>query len=137
MSKIIKYITWALMIVGIVLTALVFVQNGSETSVNNLIYWTYAMVVLALVSILYNIVRDSVINPKNIVKIGIVLVGTIVIIGAAYFLAPGTPAVGYVGAPVSDTTLRLTDTVLNLTYFSVAAAVVTVIVGVVIDAVKK
>lgn len=137
MSKIIKYITWALMIVGIILTALVFVQDGSETSVNNLIYWTYAMVVLALVSILYNIVRDSVINPKNIIKIGIVLVGTIVIIGVAYFLAPGTPAVGYVGAPVTDLTLKLTDTVLNLTYFSVAAAVLTVIVGVVLDAVKK
>ncbi|MBQ0096281.1 MAG: hypothetical protein KBS53_01355 [Bacteroidales bacterium] len=137
MNKIIKWITWALMIVGIVFTILVFVQNGSDLSVNLLLYWAYAMVALAIASIVYGIVRDSVVNPKNIKKIGIVLVGAVVLVGLAYVFAPGTPAVGYVGTPVSDAALKLTDTVLNLTYFSVAAAILAVIAAAVMDSAKK
>lgn len=137
MNKIIKWITWALMIVGVVLTILVFAQSGSDLSVNLLLYWAYAMVALAIASIVYNIVRDSVVNPKNIKKIGIVIVGAVVLVGLAYVFAPGTPAVGYVGAPVSDGALKLTDTVLNLTYFSVAAAILAVIAAAVMDSAKK
>ncbi|MCQ2166004.1 MAG: hypothetical protein MJY49_01055 [Bacteroidales bacterium] len=137
MNKIIKWITWALMIVGVIFTILVFAQNGSDLSVNLLLYWAYAMVALAIASIVYGIVRDSIINPKNVKKIGIVLVGAVVLIGLAYVFAPGTPAVGYVGAPVSDGALKLTDTVLNLTYFSVAAAILAVIAAAVMDSVKK
>lgn len=125
------------MIVGVVFTILVFVQNGSDLSVNLLLYWAYAMVALAIASIVYGIVRDSVINPKNVKKIGIVLIGAVVLVGLAYVLAPGTPAVGYVGAPVSDGALKLTDTVLNLTYFSVAAAIIAVIAAAVMDSAKK
>ena len=137
MNKIIKWITWALMIVGVVLTVLVFTSNGSDTSVNMLLYWAYAMVVLAVIAICVGIGRDSAVNPKNLVKIGIVIAAAVVLVGAAYLLAPGTPAVGYVGAPVSDAALKLTDTILNLTYFAVAVAVVAIIYGVVRDAVKK
>ena len=137
MNKIIKWITWALMIVGVILTILVFAQNGSDLSVNLLLYWAYAMVALAIASIVYGIVRDSIVNPKNVKKIGIVLVGAVVLVGLAYVFAPGTPAVGYVGAPVSDGALKLTDTVLNLTYFSVAAAILAVIAAAVMDSVKK
>ena len=137
MNKIIKWITWALMIVGVVLTILVFAQNGSDLSVNLLLYWAYAMVALAIASIVYGIVRDSLVNPKNVKKIGIVIVGAVVLVGLAYLLAPGTPAVGYVGAPVSDGALKLTDTVLNLTYFSVAAAIIAVIAAAVMDSAKK
>lgn len=137
MNKIIKWITWALMIVGVVLTILVFAQSGSDLSVNLLLYWAYAMVALAIASIVYGIVRDSIVNPKNIKKIGIVIVGAVVLVGLAYVFAPGTPAVGYVGAPVSDGALKLTDTVLNLTYFSVAAAILAVIAAAVMDSAKK
>lgn len=137
MNKIIKWITWALMIVGVVLTVYVFADNGSDLSVNLLIYWTYVMVALAIFAIIYGIVRDSLVNPKNLVKIGIVIAGAIVIVGLAYLLAPGTPALGYVGAPVSDGALKLTDTILNLTYFSVAAAIIAVIAAAIMDAAKK
>lgn len=137
MNKIIKWITWALMLVGVVLTVLVFAQNGSDGSVNALLYWTYAMAVLAIVAILIAIGRDCVINPKTLVRIGLVLGGAVVLIGVAYAFASGAPAVGYVGAPVSDGELKLTDTILNLTYITVAAAVVAIITSAIMDAVKK
>lgn len=137
MNKIIKWITWALMAVGVVLTVLVFTMNGSDLSVNLLLYWTYVMVALAIASIVYGLVRDTLVNPKFLKTIGIVLGGAVVIVGLAVLLAPGTPAVGYVGAPVTDGELKLTDTILNLTYFSVAAAILSVIVAAVMDNVKK
>lgn len=137
MNKIIKWITWALMAVGVVLTVLVFTMNGSDLSVNLLLYWTYVMVALAIASIVYGLVRDTLVNPKFLKTIGIVLGGAVVIVGLAVLLAPGTPAVGYVGAPVTDGELKLTDTILNLTYFSVAAAIISVIVAAVMDNVKK
>lgn len=137
MNKIIKWITWALMAVGVVFTVLVFAMNGSALSVNLLLYWTYVMVALAIASIVYGLVRDTLVNPKFLKTIGIVLGGAVVIVGLAVLLAPGTPAVGYVGAPVTDGELKLTDTILNLTYFSVAAAILSVIVAAVMDNVKK
>lgn len=137
MNKIIKWATWALMIVGIVLTALVFVDGGSDSSVNGLLYWTYTMLALAIASIVYGIVRDSAVNPKNLIRIGIVLGGAVVLVGVAVVLAPGTPAIGYNGAPVSEVALKLTDTILNLTYFAVCAAVLAVVASAVMDSVKK
>ena len=137
MNKIFKWITWALMIIGVVLTVYVFVDNGSDTSVNCLLYWAYVMLAFAIASIVYGIVRDSLVNPKNLVKIGIVIAGAVVLVGLCFLLAPGTPAVGYVGTPVSDGALKLTDTILNLTYFSVAAAIIAVIAAAIMDSVKK
>lgn len=137
MNKIIKWITWALMAVGVVFTVLVFAMNGSDLSVNLLLYWTYVMVAIAIASIVYGLVRDTLVNPKFLKTLGIVLGGAVVIVGLAVLLAPGTPAVGYVGAPVTDGELKLTDTILNLTYFSVAAAILSVIVAAVMDNVKK
>lgn len=137
MNKIIKWITWALMIVGIVFTVLVFAQSGQGNSVDLLLYWGYAMLALAIVAICYGIARDASVNPKTLVKIGIVLGGLVVVVGIAYVLAPGTPAIGYIGAPVSDAALKMTDTILNLTYFALAAAIIVIVYGVIVDSIKK
>jgi hypothetical protein len=59
------------------------------------------------------------------------------IIAGAYFLAPGTPAVGYLGEPVSDMTLKLTDTMLNLTYLLCGGALLSLVVGAIVSATRK
>ena len=59
------------------------------------------------------------------------------IIAVAYVLAPGTPAIGYLGNPVSDGTLKLVDTVLNLTYFLFGGALLTLVAGWIIGAIRK
>ena len=70
-------------------------------------------------------------NPKSLIKVGIVLVVAAALAFVAYLLAPGNPAVGRENISPADTlaTLKLTDTVLNLTYFAGAAAVVAIIIG--------
>ena len=76
-------------------------------------------------------------NPKSLVKILVGLVVVAAIAAVAYVLAPGTPAVGYLGEPVSDQTLKLTDTILNRTYLTIGAALVSLVVGWIVGATRK
>ncbi len=108
-----------------------FTTNDGQ-AVDVLFYWAYVMVGLAVASwVLVGLVLMAKNNPKSLVKVGIVLVVAAALAFVAYLLAPGNPAVGRENISPADTlaTLKLTDTVLNLTYFAGAAAVVAIIIG--------
>ena len=108
-----------------------FTTNDGQ-AVDVLFYWAYVMVGLAVASwVLVGLVLMAKNNPKSIIKVGIVLVVAAALAFVAYLLAPGNPAVGRENISPADTlaTLKLTDTVLNLTYFAGAAAVVAIIIG--------
>lgn len=136
MNKIIKWVMWILIAIGVAVTVYAFVADFSETSINVLLYWAYAMVGAAVLSILLAIGANAKVNPKALITYAIVLVGAAALIGVAYVLAPGTPAIGYNGAPVTDQTLKLTDTILNLTYITLGTSVVAILVSIVWGAVK-
>ena len=76
-------------------------------------------------------------DPKSLLKLLIGLVAVLAVVAVAYVLAPGTPAVGYLGDPVSDATLKMTDTFLNLTYFLFGGAILALIVGWIVGATRK
>lgn len=108
-----------------------FTTNDGQ-AVDVLFYWAYVMVGLAVASwVLVGLVLMAKNNPKSLVKVGIVLVAAAALAFVANLLAPGNPAVGRENVSPADTlaTLKLTDTVLNLTYFASAAAVVAIIIG--------
>lgn len=108
-----------------------FTTNDGQ-AVDVLFYWAYVMVGLAVASwVLVGLVLMAKNNPKSLIKVGIVLVVAAALAFVAYLLAPGDPAVGRENISPADTlaTLKLTDTVLNLTYFAGAAAVVAIIIG--------
>ena len=108
-----------------------FTTNDGQ-AVDVLFYWAYVMVGLAVASwVLVGLVLMAKNNPKSLIKVGIVLVVAAALAFLAYLLAPGNPAVGRENISPADTlaTLKLTDTVLNLTYFAGAAAVVAIIIG--------
>ena len=101
-------------------------------AVGLLFYWAYVLVGLAVASwVLVGLVLMAKNNPKSLIKVGIVLVVAAALAFVAYLLAPGNPAVGRENISPADTlaTLKLTATVLNLTYFAGAAAVVAIIIG--------
>ncbi len=130
LNKIFKWGMVALIILSVALLIWGFSQNFGGNTVDTLLYWTYGMVGLALFCvIIVGLLVGAKNNPKSLVKIGIILVGVAVLCLIAYLLAKGEPALGYTGAPVSAGTLKLTDTVLNLTYIVGAAAIVAIIVG--------
>ena len=140
-EKIIKWILVALFIVGIVFSVYGYVvgfETNGNAPVDNMLYCTYAFAGIALLAVVFGVVIiGGINNPKSLLKmlIGLVVIGGIAAV--AYVLAPGTPAVGYLGEPVSDGTLKLTDTVLNLTYFTFGASILALVVGWIVGATRK
>ena len=121
-EKIIKWLLVALFIVGIVFSVYGFIvgfDTNGNAPVDNILYCAYAFAAIAVFAVLLGVVViGGINNPKSLLKLVLGLVAIGAIVAVAYVLAPGTPAVGYLGDPVSDGTLKLTDTVLNLTYFT-------------------
>ena len=140
-EKIIKWVLVALFVIGVVASfygfAVGFEQNGNAP-VDVMLYCAYAFALIAILAVLFGVVViGGINNPKSLLKLGLGVVAIAVIIGGAYLLAPGTPAVGYLGEPVSDGTLKLTDTVLNLTYLLFGGALAALIAGWIIGATRK
>ena len=140
-EKIIKWILVALFIVGIVFSVygfLVGFESNGNAPVDNLLYCTYAYALIGILAVVFGVVViGGINNPMSLLKLLLGLVVIAAIIAGAYFLAPGTPAVGYLGEPVSDGTLKLTDTILNLTYLLCGGAILSLVAGAVISALKK
>ncbi len=140
-EKLIKWLLVALFIVGIVFSVYGFIvgfDTNGNAPVDNILYCTYAFAAIAVLAVVFGVVViGGINNPKNLLKLLAGLVVVAAIVAVAYVLAPGTPAVGYLGEPVSEGTLKLTDTVLNLTYFSFGAAVLALVVGWIVGATRK
>ena len=147
-EKIIKWVLAVLFVVGIVLSIYGFIVGWPtddqkwDTSLHfpvDLILWgAYAFAGITILAVVFGVfVIGGINNPKTLVGL---LIGVIVIaavVGGAWMLAPGTPAIGYMGDPVSDFNLKLTDTMLSLTYLIFGAAIVSLIVGWVVGATRK
>lgn len=120
----------ALIVVSVGLLIWGFSKDFADNAVDVLLYWTYCMLGLAVFSwIVIGLIVGAKNNPKSLVNIGIILVGVAALCLIAYLLAKGDPAVAYNGPAVSAGTLKLTDTILNLTYIVGGAAIVAIIVG--------
>ena len=137
-AKIIKWISLALLVISVGLSVWAFTRfggAGKEAAVETMLYWAYAMLILTLIAVLciglYVAVKT---DPKSLVRIGIALAGAAVLCLVAYLLASGKPAIGFTGAtPPTAGELKLTDTVLNLTYILGAGAIVAIIAGEIIS----
>ena len=140
-DKIIKWVLVALFIVGIVFSVygfLVGFETNGNAPVDNILYCAYAFAAIAVFAVLLGVVViGGINNPKSLLKLVLGLVAIGAIVAVAYVLAPGTPAVGYLGDPVSDGTLKLTDTVLNLTYFTFGLSLLALVVGWIVGALRK
>ena len=140
-EKIIKWVLAVLFVVGIVFSFYGFgvgFESNGNAPVDNILYCAYAFLAVTIIAVVFGVVViGGINNPKSLLKL---LAGVVVIaamIAVAYVLAPGTPAVGYIGDPVSDGTLKLTDTILNLTYFLFGGAILALVAGWVIGAIRK
>ena len=135
-ETIVNITLWVLMIVSTAITVWGYAVGFNDASVNTLLYWAYALVVVGIAAaVLFGIAISAINNPKNLLKMLIELVVVVVVVGAVYLLSSGAPAMGYVGKEVSPMTLKLTDTVLNLTYILCALTVLAIIYGAIRNAI--
>ena len=120
----------ALILVSVGLLIWGFAKGFAGNAVDVLLYWTYIMLGLAVFSwVVRGLIVGTKNDPKSLVKIGIVILGVAVLCFIAFLLAKGNPAMAYNGPEVSAGTLKLTDTILNLTYIVGGAAILAIIVG--------
>ena len=122
-------------LLGIVFGILAFVNEGS--SVDLLLRYTYflffAAVVIWIGLAIFIAGRN---NPKNLLKAAVVVVGVAALVVLAYVLSAGAPALNVKTQPTPQW-LKLTDTMLLLTYVLGGAAIIAIIVGAVRDAINN
>ena len=140
-AKIFKWVSWALLIVSVVMLLVAFPKfggAGEEGAVTMLLNWAYVMLGLALCAVLLvGLYITATNNPKGLIKIGIVILGTCAVVFIAYLLASGAQPLAYNGPTPSDGELKLTDTVLNLTYGLGILAILAIIVGEVVGLIRN
>lgn len=140
-TKVVKYISWALLIIGALIGILGFIigfGTNNAVAVDILLYCGYAMAGIAVAAIvLLGIYASAIVDPKKLLKSALILVAALVIIVVAYLVAPGADPVGYSGLPQSKTVLKLTDTILILTYVFCGATILSVVVGSIISSIRN
>ena len=122
-------------LLGIVFGILAFVNEGS--SVDLLLRYTYFLFFAAVViwiGLAIFIAGKN--NPKNLLKAAGVVVGIAVLVVLAYVLSSGAPALNVKTQP-STQWLKLTDTMLLLVYVLGGAAILSIIVGAIRDAINN
>lgn len=103
-------------------------DNGKAVEV--LLYWTYVILgIAACCWVILGLIVSAKNDPKSLLRIAIVGLGTVAIVAVAYFLAKGDPAVGRELANDTPATLKLTDTILILTAIAGVASVLAIIIG--------
>ncbi len=135
MNKIFKITGWVLGLLGIVFGILAFVNGGS--SVDLLLRYTYFLFFAAVViwiGLAIFIAGKN--NPKNLLKAAGVVVGIAALVVLAYVLSSGAPALNVKTQP-STQWLKLTDTMLLLVYVLGGAAILSIIVGAIRDAINN
>ena len=136
-AKIAKWITWVLLLISVVIMvwgASVGFEANDGMAVDALLRWGYVLLIAAVV---LGIVLGALNNPKSLIKIGLGLVVVVVVATIAYAAASGSPLVGYIGEQPDHSTLKFTDTLLNLTYLLGGCAIAAIIVGEIIRSVRK
>ncbi len=130
-NKIFKWAMVLLLVVSVVLLVLGFAGGWKEGNVDVLLGWTYVMVGLAIAAVvIVGLVIGAINNPKSLVKLGLGLVAVAVVCFIAYLIAPGDPALNLTSMDQpSASMLKLTDTILYLTYFAGIVAVLSIVVG--------
>jgi len=139
MKNISKIIGWVLGIVGIVLGiwCLTKGEASNEGPVNLLLRYSYFLLIAAVVVLLgLAIIQTARNNPKGLLKALCVIVGVAALVAIAYALASSDPIVSLKKQPDAGT-LKLTDTIMKLTYILGGAAIVSIIFGVIRNAINK
>ena len=133
-----KILELILFVVSLVLFCIVFVAKPTTTeaaSLNPFLYWIYALLLLAIcVSLLFPLIAAFK-DKKKLLRLILLIVAVVVIVGGAFLLAPGKAI--DVNTATTPRDFKFADAVLYVTYFAVAAAIVSLVWSAIRNAFKK
>lgn len=132
LNKIFKWCSLIALVISVAILVWGFIvgyESNGGLAVDVLLIWAYILTALAILAcVIVGGAVSAKSNPKGILKGGIILAIIAVVCFLVYLLAPAADAVGRAGLD-SRGTLKLTDTILYLTYIIGACAVITIIIG--------
>jgi hypothetical protein len=141
-SKLFKIVMLALVVISIVLLVWGFLagfEANDGRAVEVLLWWAYIILGIAVAAVvIFGLIISAKNDPKSLVRLGIGLLAIAAICFVAYLFAPGKMPLQWTNAKVpSASELKLTDTILNLTYFTGALAIISIIVGEIVMAIRS
>ena len=141
-SKLFKIVMLVLVIISVALLVWGFLagfEANDGRAVEVLLWWAYIILGIAVAAVvIFGLIISAKNDPKSLVRLGIGLLVIAAICFIAYLLAPGKMPLQWNNAKVPTASeLKLTDTILNLTYFTGALAVISIIVGEIVMAVRS
>lgn len=137
-GKIFSVLMWVLVLISVVIVVLGFSNEWTSGNVDMIMNYTYLMVGLALFAVIVVGILVSAMNdPKSLLRLLGVVAGIAVVVGGVYAISSGAPAIGITIDQPSATTLKLTDTVLNLTYIAAGLAIVSIVFGEIYGAIRN
>jgi hypothetical protein len=141
-SKLFKIVMLVLVIISVALLVWGFLagfESNDGRAVEVLLWWAYIILGIAVAAVvIFGLIISAKNDPKSLVRLGIGLLVIAAICFIAYLLAPGKMPLQWNNAKVPTASeLKLTDTILNLTYFTGALAIISIIVGEIVMAVRS
>lgn len=135
MQKFIKYISYLLLGLGLILSIAFFAnKDGMLDTYLGYSYILFGVAgVLAIVLPLINVVQ----NPKSFKKILFSIIIAAVVVGISFALAKGDALTVVLDKEPSEFTLKATDAGLILTYLLFGAAVVAIVAGGIVNLVRN
>ncbi|MFA7116991.1 MAG: hypothetical protein WC140_07175 [Bacteroidales bacterium] len=151
MSKLLKTILYVLLGISAVILVLFFIQSStgqfdlanlgtimaSTNMVDGIIWWAYILLAIAFLSVVILSIIGLFKDSKSLKSFVIILIIAIVIVGISYLLASGAPVNVNIDTPPSASTLKWTDTGLIVTYILFGFAILSLIVGGIVNSIKN
>ena len=135
MSKFIKYLSYILLGLAVVITIAFF--TNKDGMIDTFLGYAYILFGVAIVLALGLPLMQMVGNPKSIKKVIYSLVLVVVVVGFSYMIASGDPLTTTLENGPTAATLKITDTGLIITYLLFFVSISAIVAGGVINMVKN
>lgn len=89
MKKMLNILLGLLFAITAIMVGWAVVSGGSEVAISWNLVWGYALLVIALVSVLMTAIKGTITNPAGLKKTLLAVVLVVVVVGAALFIALG------------------------------------------------
>ncbi|MBO4936088.1 MAG: hypothetical protein IJD27_05545 [Alistipes sp.] len=133
MKKLLNVLLVALFVITLALVGWAVVSGGSEVSISWNLMWGYALLVVAIVSVLCAAIKGTITNPAGLKNTLIAVVLVVVVVGAALGLAlshDGLTIPNSAGGVFDDPfELVISETGILVTYVVAAATLLVTIVA--------
>ena len=133
MKKLLNILLVALFVITLALVGWAVVSGGSEVSISWNLMWGYALLVVAIVSVLCAAIKGTITNPAGLKNTLIAVVLVVVVVGAALGLAlshDGLTIPNSAGGVFDDPfELVISETGILVTYVVAAATLLVTIVA--------